>query len=368
MKIRENVPISELTTMRLGGPARYVIEVESPADVKAAYAFAEEKNLPTWIMGEGANTIGKDKGFNGVIIINKIKGIEILHQTKEEITIKGMGGEIWDDFVAFSVGETPVSANTKAPASTNKTPANTNAKANKEQYTGIEALSKIPGTLGAAPVQNIGAYGQEISQVIDSVEAYDTKTHTIKTISKSAMQMSYRQTIFNSGKDAGRYFIISVTITLKKGQLKPPFYNSLQHYIDEHKETDLSPQNIRKMVSDIRSQKLPDPQEIPSAGSFFKNVTLKTKQAIADAESKNYPTYKKPDGSTIINSGWLIESAGLKGQEFYGMQVSDKAALILINKSAKSYADLAKARAQIQQIIQEKFGYTLEQEPVEIPA
>lgn len=362
--------------MRLGGPARYVIEAESPADVKAAYAFAEEKNLPTWIMGDGANTIGKDEGFNGVIIINKVKGIEILHQTKEEITIKGMGGEIWDDFVAFSVGETPVSANTKAPANANpETPTNANqentTKTNPEnntQYTGIEALSKIPGTLGAAPVQNIGAYGQEISQVIDNVEAYDTKTHTIKTIKKSAMQMSYRQTIFNSGQDAGRYFIISVTITLKKGQLKPPFYNSLQHYIDEHKETDLSPQNIRKMVSGIRNQKLPDPQEIPSAGSFFKNVTLKTKQAIADAASKNYPIYKKPDGSTIINSGWLIESAGLKGQEFYGMQVSDKAALILINKSAKSYADLAKARTKIQQIIQEKFGYTLEQEPVEIPA
>ena len=267
------------------------------------------------------------------------------------MVIKGFGGENWDDFVAFSVGEKPA----------------TNGEKLDNTYTGIEALSKIPGTLGAAPVQNIGAYGQEISQVIENVEAYDTKTRKFVKLEKPEMQMKYRQTIFNAGEDAGRYFIVSVTMKLQKGKVKQPFYNSLQAYIDEHSETDFSPANIRKMVSAIRAYKLPDPKDEASSGSFFKNVTLGSEKEIAEAKSKNFPVYHKSDGSTIINSGWLLEEAGLKGKELHGMKISDKAALILINKSAKSYADLAKARAKVRNIIKEKFGYELEQEPVEIP-
>ncbi len=337
--------------MRLGGVARYVLEITEKGDIEKAYEFAAEKGLPTWIMGEGANTIGQDAGFNGVILLNRLKGIEILEKTEDSVTIKGFGGENWDEFVAFSVGEK----------------AATNGDKLENKYTGIEALSKIPGTLGAAPVQNIGAYGQEISQVIDSVEAYDTKAKKFVTIKKPEMKMKYRESIFNTGADKGRYLIVSVTLKLQKGQIKQPFYNSMQSYIDEHKETDFSPKNIRKIVSAIRAYKLPDPKDEASSGSFFKNVTLKNDAEIAAAESKNYPVYKKHDGSTIINSGWLLEDAGLKGQEFHGMKISDKAALILINKCAKNYADLAKARAKIIDTIKEKYGYTLEQEPVEIP-
>ena len=351
MNIRENVAIKDLTTMRLGGEARFVIEITEHSDVKAAYDFANEKNLSTWIMGEGANTIGKDDGFDGVILINRMRGVEIIEQDEKRVVLKGMGGENWDDFVAMSVGEKPVTDGTILP----------------NKYTGIEALSKIPGTLGAAPVQNIGAYGQEISQVIVNVEAYDTKTKEFVIIKKPEMKMKYRESIFNTGEDKGRYFIVSVTVELRAGEVKQPFYNSLQAYIDEHDETDFSPANIRKMVSAIRAYKLPDPKEEASAGSFFKNVTLKTDAEIAEAESKNYPVYHKHDGSTIINSGWLIEKAGLKGKEFYGMKISDKAALILINKSAKSYADLKEARAKIVKIVKDKFGYELQQEPVEIP-
>ena len=337
--------------MRLGGKARFVIEIENREDIEKAYAFAAEKNLPTWIMGEGANTLGRDEGFDGVILLNRLKGTEIVSQNENEVVIKGFGGENWDDFVAFSVGEKPA----------------TNGEKLDNTYTGIEALSKIPGTLGAAPVQNIGAYGQEISQVIENVEAYDTKTRKFVKLEKPEMQMKYRQTIFNAGEDAGRYFIVSVTMKLQKGKVKQPFYNSLQAYIDEHSETDFSPANIRKMVSAIRAYKLPDPKDEASSGSFFKNVTLGSEKEIAEAKSKNFPVYHKSDGSTIINSGWLLEEAGLKGKELHGMKISDKAALILINKSAKSYADLAKARAKVRNIIKEKFGYELEQEPVEIP-
>lgn len=135
-------------------------------------------------------------------------------------------------------------------------------------------MSKIPGTAGAAPVQNIGAYGQDIARVLVSVDVFDTKTSKFQTIPRSNLRMDYRYTTFNHGEDAGRYFITAITLRLSKNYLEPPFYNSLQNYITLHGETDYSPQNIRKMVSIIRADKLPDPADIASSGSFFKNIYL----------------------------------------------------------------------------------------------
>lgn len=234
-------------------------------------------------------------------------------------------------------------------------------------YSGIEAMSMIPGTVGAAPVQNIGAYGQDIAKVIERVEVFDLRDGKFVTINKTEMQMGYRHTRFNFGEDAGRFMIISVTVKLKKSRLKPPFYNSLQKYIDEHHETDFSPMNIRKMVMEIRSERLPDPEFTASAGSFFKNVYVDESGA-DEAEEKGIPVWRDAEGKGKINSGWLIEQCGLRGAEMFGFKVSDKAALVLINESAKSYADLVKARTKIIETVRDKFGYTLEQEPVEIPA
>ena len=354
MQIRENELISKLTTMRLGGRARYLIELTTSTDILEAVVFAQEKNLPIWIMGSGANTIGKDEGFDGIILLNKIRGISVLcgdeftevknlaeHnriELENEIVLKGMSGEGWDDFVKIAC---------------------------ELGYSGIEAMSMIPGTLGAAPVQNIGAYGQDIASVIENVEAFDMRERKFITLDKSEMKMGYRHTRFNFGEDAGRFLITAVTVRLKKGEMKPPFYNSLQRYIDEHNETDFSPMNIRKMVTEIRSDKLPDPKYVASAGSFFKNIYVDKKGA-DEAEKKSIPVWRDAEGKGKINSGWLIEQCGLKGMEMFGFKVSDKAALVLINEKAKGYADLAKARARIVGAVKEKFGYVLEQEPVEI--
>ena len=252
-----------------------------------------------------------------------------------------MGGEVWDDFVEWTCSR---------------------------GYSGVEALSKIPGSVGAAPVQNIGAYGQDISQVIESVEAYDTKTGELVVIGKEDMKMSYRSTIFNTGKDAGRYFIVAVTFVLENEEhLEPPFYNSLQSYLDEHNITDYSPMSIRKAVSAIRAEKLPDPATTPSSGSFFKNIYLSDEEA-EDAKKKGIKVWEKPDGKKMINSGLLIEMAGLKGKILHGMKVSDKAALVLINDSASAYSDLTNAKNEIIDTVRKKYGFTLEQEPVIIPA
>lgn len=340
MIIQENIPISSLTTMRLGGSARYVLTIENLSNIEEAYNFAAEKALPVWVMGSGANTIGHDEDFPGVILLNRLSGIEVISETSDEAVIRAMGGEIWDDLVEFST---------------------------ERGYSGIEAMSKIPGTVGAAPVQNIGAYGQDLSQVLESVEVYDTKTHELSVLGKEDLKMDYRSTIFNTGKDVGRYFIVAVTLILENEEyLEPPFYNSLQKYIDEHGETDFSPKNIRKMVTKIRSEKLPDPAEEASAGSFFKNIFVSSKEA-ARAKELGIKVWDKADGKKMINSGYLIEGAGLKGKTLHGFEISSKASLILINKSAKSYADLNAARTEIKNAVKEKYGFDLEQEPVEIP-
>lgn len=372
MIIRENIPLASLTTMRLGGPARYVIEIESESDIEPAFDFARSHNLPFFILGGGANTIAHDEGFNGVIIKNAMQSIEILEGAEETkgqkdpferplwtgdgagetparaqsrvreaatagpVQIAIMGGTIWDDAVAFACAH---------------------------GLTGIEALSKIPGLAGAAPVQNIGAYGQDISDTFISARVYDTKTHEFKILSATDFHFSYRHSIMNT-TEQNRYFVISVTFSLHHGQMSRPFYNSVESYIAAHNITDFSPASIRQIVSAIRADKLPDPTTKPSAGSFFKNIYL-TEEEAAVAESKGYPVYRGHDGLKI-NSGWLIESCGLKGQLLHGFRINPKSALVLINESATSYNDLVAARTEIINQVKAKFGYTLEQEPIEL--
>lgn len=374
LKIEENVPIRNLVTMRIGGPARFVITVTSKEEIPEAFQFAKERNLPACVLGGGANTFAKDEGFDGVIILDRIMGISEVKNPEGERSedessegessedkssegksseggniayFKAYGGEQWDDLVTY---------------------------VSERGYSGIEAMAGIPGTAGAAPVQNIGAYGQEVTQVIVSVDAYDTKTGEFVVIPASEMKMSYRKSIFNSGENVGRYFIYATTVRVKKGQLNPPFYRSLQAYVDEHHETDFSPLNIARMVKAVRNSKLPDPEKIASAGSFFKNVYLTDEEA-DEAEARGIQVWRNakevgPDSpekrTNLVNSGWLLEEAGLKGKVFHGMKVSEKAALILINEDAKTYADLAAARDKIADIVFKKFGFRIEQEPDEI--
>ena len=335
MRVNENILISSLTTMRLGGPARYVLEVETPGEVPDAYGFAATYHLPTFALGYGANTLGHDEGFNGVIIINRMQGIKE-EETEDGVKLTVMGGEYWDNVVDCAC---------------------------KKGLTGIEALSKIPGLAGAAPVQNISAYGQEISNTLESIEVYDATGGTFRTLTHDDLNFSYRKSILNT-TEKNRYFVISITLVLKKGQMPRPFYRSIEKYISDHSSTDFSPQGIRDIVSAIRTDKLPDPLEKASSGSFFKNIYLTNEQAEI-AEEKGYPVYRGKDGNKI-NSGWLIEHAGFSGKLINGIRISDKASLVLINESAKSYNDLARARDEIVGKVYDTYGYWLEQEPVEI--
>ncbi|MDL2327361.1 UDP-N-acetylmuramate dehydrogenase [Ruminococcaceae bacterium OttesenSCG-928-A11] len=338
MKIRKNIPLNELTTIRLGGNAKFVIDITSEDDIPLAYKFAREQNLPTYIISGGSNIIAGDEDYNGVILLNRIKGVYIVEKTAQGIQLKIGSGEILDDICG---------------------------EMSRKGYTGMEALSAIPGTIGGAVIQNSGAYGQDISSVLTSVEVYNTEARNFEAISKSEINYGYRTSIFNTEKK-NHYFITAVCLKLKKGEIKGELYKSLQAYLDENKIANRLPITIRQAVSAIRAKKLPDPEYIPSAGSFFYNVTV-TPEEKKDFLKKfpDAPIYKI-SGSWEIASAWLIDQAGLKGKLLHGFRVSETAPLVLIKESADSYADLDAARTEIINTIKDKFGITLQQEPEEI--
>lgn len=341
MDIHTNVSLKSLTTMKLGGPAKYFAEAHTVQDIHELYSDAQAKNVPIFVLGGGSNLIAHDEGFEGLIVRIKIPGFEIIGEDLYSVTIKIGAGEIWDEVVKRTVDM---------------------------RLSGIEAMSAIPGTCGAAPVQNIGAYGQEISETLVSLEAYDSQTHSIVTLQNADCEFAYRHSIFR-GSQQGRYVITSITLKLSRTLPAPPFYDSLQQYFDEHSISIYTQQTVRDAVMAIRADKLPDPTIKPNSGSFFKNAVVETWQR--DELLAQYPnarTFDMGDGKVKVPTGWLIEAAGLKGQLLHGMRVNDKNALVLINESATSYADLAAARDEIIGKIRDTFRIQIEQEPLEIPS
>lgn len=339
MDIRTNIPLKNFTTMRLGGPAQYFADAHTPADVQQLYHWAKSQNLPIFILGGGSNLIARDEGYAGLVIRMRVPGFEIKEDNSGSTTIKIGAGEIWDSIVERSV---------------------------LMNLSGIEAMSAIPGTAGAAPVQNVGAYGQEIAETLVSLEAYDTQTDTFVVLQNEDCEFSYRHSIFR-GREQGRYVIVSITLTLSKVQPKPPFYATLQAYLDEHNITFYTHQIIRDAVKAVRAEKLPDPTKIANSGSFFKNSIIESWQA--DELRTQFPDIKlfeMADGRMKVPSGWLIERAGLKGTLTQGIRVYDKNALVLVNESAQSYSDLVAAREHVIDTVRDTFRIIIEQEPLEV--
>jgi UDP-N-acetylmuramate dehydrogenase len=339
MDIHTNIPLKNYTTMKLGGNARFMTEVRTPEEVQEVCRNASTQNLPVFILGGGSNVIVKDEGYNGIVVRNRVPGFEVVTDEPGETTIKIGAGENWDSVVKRTV---------------------------EMNLSGIEAMSAIPGTAGAAPVQNVGAYGQEIADSLVSLEAYDRQTDQFIILESSDCGFSYRNSIFRS-TEAGRYVILSITLRLSKTAPAPPFYAAVQNYFDEHNITLYTPQIVRDAVVEIRKNKLPDPEVTPNTGSFFKNAIVEDWQLTdLKKEYPDIPTYDMSDGRFKIPTGWLIEQAGYKGKTLHGMHVHDKNALVLINESATNYADLASARDEIMGAVRDKFRILIEQEPLEI--
>lgn len=339
MDIHTDIPLKNYITMRLGGSARFMADISTPDEAAALYKRAAEQQLPFYILGGGSNTLVRDDGFPGIVLRMRIPGFEVVGSTLHSTSIRIGAGELWDDIVRRTV---------------------------EMGLGGIEAMSAIPGTAGAAPVQNIGAYGQEISETLIALDAYDTHTDTFVTLSNEDCDFTYRHSIFR-GREAGRYIITSITLELTKNLPSPPFYASLSSYLEAHTITSFTHQTIRDAVIAIRHEKLPDPATAPNTGSFFKNAIVQ--EWHYEELQKTYPDmphYDMGDKTYKIPTGWLIEKAGLRGQLLHGIRVYQPNALVLVNESAQTYDDLAHARDEIIATVRDTFRIIIAQEPLEM--
>lgn len=342
MNIFQNVSLHDYSTMRLGGTARYLAEIHSRQELSEALNWADAQNIPVMMVGGGSNVIWKDEGFAGLLLVNKILRFETFEEDEQNTYITAGAGEVWDSVVERTV---------------------------QAGLTGIEALSLIPGTAGATPIQNVGAYGQELSQTLVTVEAYDRQLKTLVNIPSTDCAFGYRTSRFKTA-EKGRFFITAITLHLMKGNPQPPFYESAQKYFNEQGISEVTPEILRKAVISIRTSKLPDPAVVANNGSFFANPVIdqgSASQLLADyPEMTQWPT---DNDHTKISAAWLIEQAGFKDyhDEGTGMATWPKQALVFVNENAQTTADLLKFKQKVVAAVQAKFGIMLEQEPELLP-
>lgn len=342
MQIVDNVSLRKYSAMGLGGQARYFTEVSNEDQLKKAVDWAKKRDLPFIVVGEGNNIVWRDEGFDGLLIANRIRGYKIVDEDQKSATIWAGAGENWDLIVDWSV---------------------------KKGLSGIEFLSAIPGLVGATPVQNIGAYGAEIAQTLVELNALDTTSGDFVVIKNEVCGFAYRTSRFKTN-DKGRFLITSITLRLKKQNPAPPFYESLQDYLDKHKIREFTPRTIRAAVIEIRKVKLPDPSVVANNGSFFINPIIIKEQF--DQLKQKYPDIKgwfRDDGRVKISAGWMIERAGFKDihDQATGMGTWWGSALVMVNEHAKSTSDLLAFKQKILAKVHDMFGIVLEQEPELLP-
>jgi UDP-N-acetylmuramate dehydrogenase len=342
MDIAENVSLADYSTMKLGGTARYLAKVSSEDELTGLVRWAKEHQLPFRMIGSGSNIVWRDEGFPGLILVNRLMGKQVLEQNDQSATLFIGGGEDWDGTVSWTV---------------------------EQGLSGFEFLSLIPGTVGAAPVQNIGAYGGEIATVLKEIGVYDTQNECFESIPASECKFTYRDSRFKSA-DQGRYMITHIVAKLSKNPPAPPFYEALQRYFDEHGISEYSIAAVREAVIAIRRAKLPDPKVVANNGSFFTNPFVT--QAHFDELKTKYPDIKgwPVDGGRMkLAAGWLVEKAGFKDchDTATGMGTWPQQALVLVNEHARSTKDLLEFRQKIIFKVDELFDVSLQQEPELLP-
>lgn len=342
MYILENVPLSGYSTMRLGGTAAYLTEVTSRSEITEALTFAAGRGIPVIMIGGGSNIVWNDSGFPGLVMVNKIMRFETFAEDDDNLYVTAGAGEVWDNVVERTVNM---------------------------GFSGIEYLSLIPGSTGGTPVQNVGAYGHEISEVLVSLEAYDTHEQKFINIPTADCGFAYRTSRFKT-TDKGRFFISAITMHVMRTAPTPPFYGALQSYFDEHGIKTYTPAVVREAVIAIRSSKLPDPALVANSGSFFANpiVPLDTFTRL-QMDFQDLAHWKLENGQVKLSAAWLVEQAGFK--DFHdpetGIAIWPKQALVLINEHAKNTADLLKFKQKVTDAVVAKFDIVLEQEPELLP-
>lgn len=336
MHILENIPLRNLTTLKVGGNARFFVSIGNEEETREAVQYANKKALPLFVLGGGSNIVIPDEGFPGLVVKNEIKGFEVIKNDSESAVITVGAGENWDETVR---------------------------KVTEAHLWGIENLSLIPGTVGAAPVQNIGAYGVEAKDVIESVRAYDMGSHTIREFANEECSFSYRNSLF---KEKKRFVIVSVTFRLNKG-FKPNLkYKDIHERVQElgFSESELTPQIMRDLVCDIRKQKLPDWTVTPTAGSFFKNPEVSAKEfsQLRD-EYPDLPGYATDCGTVKIPLAWIIEHVcHLKGVQVRTARIYEKHALVIVTSENAVAGDVQELSEMVAHSVFQKTRIVIENE------
>ena len=321
--------------MRVGGKARYFAVAKNIRQLNVALSFAARQSVPIFILGGGSNIVVSDSGFHGLVLKPDMKGV-LIKEHSDSFIVSAAAGENWDSLV-----ETVSSKN----------------------IFGLENLSAIPGTVGAAPVQNIGAYGAELKNVVLSIEALDAKTGKTVSLSCDECAFAYRDSIFKH--DEGKHFIITkVVLQLSKNGILQTKYKDVEQYIAENNlpEKELTPARMRQIITHIRERKLPDVQKIGTAGSFFKNPVISREKFLALAHVyRELPGHDIGNGLIKISAGWIIEKVcKKKGFKKDSVGVYEKQALVLVNYGGSNARAVKQFAEEIRSDIKRHTGILVE--------
>jgi UDP-N-acetylmuramate dehydrogenase len=341
-RMERNVPLAPLTTIGIGGAARCFLRAETIDEIRDAVAWAHGQNEPLFILGGGSNLLIADSGFDGLVLQVDLRGITVLAESPEAVTVYVAAGERWDDFVAFTA---------------------------RNGWAGVECLSGIPGLTGATPIQNVGAYGQEVSETIIRVEALERDTGRVVTLTNWDCAFDYRQSVFK-GAAKDRYVVVGVTFRLRPGGAASIKYPELQKFVDERGIDPRDLLAVRDAVIAIRKRKGmvldPSDPDTRSDGSFFMNPVLTPAQFdefLRRAGTKNVPHF--PSGDQIkLSAAWLIEHAGFaKGFVHRNVGLSSKHTLAVINRGGGTAAEVIELVQMIQEEVRDAFGVEIHPEP-----
>ncbi len=333
--MKTNVNLKPYNSFGFDAVAKHFAEVNDIQELEyliRSDVFKHEKYL---ILSGGNNVLFRDDFFDGVVVHINTKGIETLEEQENNVIVRAQAGEDWSEFVRFCV---------------------------EKGWHGVENLAHIPGKVGAAPVQNIGAYGMELKENFLQCEAMDLSTGESKVFTKEECHFGYRESVFKH-ELKGRYVITSVDFLLKKDAPLHMEYSNIKSYLEQNGIERPTLQQLHDVICAIRDAKLPDIKQIGSAGSFFKNPVIESMQF--ETLQKEYPTmpyYDEPNGMVKVPAGWLIEQAGWKGWRDEHVGVYDKQALVLVHYGGGKGEDIVELAHKIQDSVEEKFGIKISPE------
>jgi UDP-N-acetylmuramate dehydrogenase len=345
MLLEENKPLAPFTTIGIGGPARWFTQARNEDEIAEAALWARDRQVPFFVLGGGSNLLVSDAGFDGLVLQVALRGVSAIEESGYRI-YRVAAGEDWDTFVERTV---------------------------LENCAGIECLAGIPGTAGGTPVQNVGAYGQEVAASIERVRAFDLCDHVFVEFTAAECDFAYRHSRFNS-QDRGRYLVTHVEYRLTAGGAPTIRYADLQRAFPEGSHPRLS--EVATEIRRVRQAKgmllVEGDLDCHSAGSFFKNPMVREEQvrqiaSVGGAEPPRFPAGPGPDnqGRVKVPAAWLIEQAGFsKGYSLGAAGISTRHTLALVNRGGATAAEILSLAAQIADAVEMRFGIRLEMEPV----